>query len=62
MHTHTVKPTYQGTFPANRFGIRPGFRWDGVNRSNGFEKAWFRQQSNQKAVADEAYKWSVEDM
>ncbi len=56
------KPTYSGSFPPNRFGIRPGYRWDGVDRSNGFEKAWFTRQANKQATADEAYKWSVEDM
>ncbi|XP_053681435.1 BUD13 homolog [Anopheles nili] len=56
------KPTYQGAFPDNRFGIRPGYRWDGVDRTTGYEKRWFAAQSKKKATEEEAYKYSVEDM
>nr|XP_018917744.1 PREDICTED: BUD13 homolog isoform X2 [Bemisia tabaci] len=57
-----AKPVYKGPYPPNRFNIRPGFRWDGVDRSNGFEKQWFAKQNERKAVSDEAYKWSTSDM
>lgn len=56
------RPVYQGYYSANRFGIAPGYRWDGVDRGNGFEKAWFAHQSEKKAQAAEAYAWSIEDM
>jgi len=57
-----VKPTYRGAWPPNRFAIPPGYRWDGVVRSCGFEKKWFEKESQRKSTADMAYKWSVEDM
>ncbi|KAF9916536.1 hypothetical protein BX616_003508 [Lobosporangium transversale] len=55
-------PIYQGNIPPNRFNIRPGYRWDGVDRSNGFEKSYFQRINTQKNRAMEAHLWSVEDM
>ena len=56
------KPLYQGTAPENRFGIRPGYRWDGVNRSNGYEQKYFDKISSKKAIEIEAYRYATEDM
>ncbi|XP_030572057.1 BUD13 homolog [Drosophila novamexicana] len=57
-----VLPVYEGSYPENRYGIRPGYRWDGVDRSNGYEQRWFDKQNERRAAQDEAYKYSVEDM
>ena len=40
----------------------PAHRWDGVDRSNGFEKKMMTAGVNKMAREEEAYKWSTEDM
>lgn len=57
-----VKPKYQGQFPDNRYNIGPGYRWDGVDRSNGYEKKYFSMINSKKSLEEEAYRYSTEDM
>lgn len=57
------RPIYTGPMcEPNRFGILPGHRWDGVDRSNGFERLRFKCIAERKALDYESYKWDIEEM
>lgn len=55
------KPLYQGTAMPNRFGIRPGYRWDGVDRGNGFEKRWFEARNKKRDMEEMKYAWEMDE-
>ena len=58
----TGKPLYKGPAPPpNRYGILPGHRWDGVDRSNGFEKEYFAARNRRSNIKDLEYAWQMDE-
>ncbi|KAJ5467962.1 Bud13 [Penicillium sp. IBT 31633x] len=57
----TGRPLYRGAFQPNRYGIRPGHRWDGVDRGNGFEKDWFAARNKKSRFEALEYQWQMDE-
>jgi pre-mRNA-splicing factor CWC26 len=57
----TGRPLYQGSAPPNRYGIRPGHKWDGVDRGTGFESEWFKARNRVDRLKDLDYAWQMDE-
>ncbi|KAI0132022.1 Pre-mRNA-splicing factor of RES complex-domain-containing protein [Xylariales sp. AK1849] len=55
------RPAYQGGVPPNRYGIRPGYRWDGVDRGNGFEAERFKAINRVERNKGLEYNWQMDE-
>lgn len=55
------KPLYKGAAMPNRYGIRPGHRWDGVDRGIGFEKDWFAARNKKANLKELDYAWQMDE-
>ncbi|KAI1805934.1 Pre-mRNA-splicing factor of RES complex-domain-containing protein [Daldinia bambusicola] len=55
------KPIYQGAWAPNRYGIRPGYRWDGVDRGNGFEAERFKAINRRERNKGLEYSWQMDE-
>lgn len=55
------KKIYPGAAPPNRYQIRPGHRWDGVDRGNGFENEWFAARNRVERNRNLEYQWQMDE-
>lgn len=55
------RPAYAGAAPPNRYGIKPGYRWDGVDRGTGFEAERFKALNRRKRNEGLDYAWQMDE-
>ncbi len=55
------RPAYTGPAAPNRYGIRPGYRWDGVDRGNGFEAERFKAMNRRERNKGLEYSWQMDE-
>lgn len=58
--SRTGKPLYKGAAAPNRYGIRPGHRWDGVDRGNGWEAERFKGENRKTRNKELDYMWQMD--
>ena len=54
------KPLYKGPAAPNRYGIRPGYKWDGVDRGTGFENEYFAVRNRRANLKSLDFAWQVD--
>lgn len=55
------KPLYKGAAAPNRYGIRPGHKWDGVDRGNGWEAERFKALNRVARNKELDYSWQMDE-
>ncbi|KAK4134403.1 hypothetical protein BT67DRAFT_456310 [Trichocladium antarcticum] len=59
--TPALMPVYKGPAAPNRYGIRPGYRWDGVDRGTGFEGERFKAINRRERNKGLDYAWQMDE-
>ncbi|KAH8667514.1 Pre-mRNA-splicing factor of RES complex-domain-containing protein [Tricladium varicosporioides] len=57
----TGRPMYKGAAQPNRYGIRPGHKWDGVDRGNGWEGERFKAMNRRTRNKDLDFAWQMDE-
>ncbi|KAI0150736.1 Pre-mRNA-splicing factor of RES complex-domain-containing protein [Xylariaceae sp. FL1272] len=55
------RPVYKGAWAPNRYHIPPGYRWDGVDRGNGFEAERFKAINRRERNKGLEYSWQMDE-